>query len=138
MSRGWVSKDDRPAVAHALEIAGFERYVVRGRRVLAVDIAYSIRSEFLDASEAAIRSHRAELDAGAIVTVSLPEGGYDGRVVVTIRPGDRASFGTDWEGSDPTRFPARIKAAATALLNCGCEGQFEVSHQNGSLAIRSV
>jgi len=103
-----------------------------------VDIAYSTRSQFLDACEAAIRGHRADLDAGGTVHVDLGEGGYDGRIVVTIRPDDRASFGTDWTNSDPSRFPARIKAAATALLNCGCEGAFEVSHATGSLAIRSV
>jgi hypothetical protein len=103
-----------------------------------VDIAYSTRSQFLDACESAIRQHRAELDTGGTVSVGLGEGGYNGRVIVTIRLGDRAAFGTDWERSDPTRFPARIKAAATALLNCGCKGRFEVSHADGSLAIRLV
>ena len=103
-----------------------------------MDIAYATRSQFLDACEAAIRGHRAELDTGGVVHVDLKEGGYDGQVVVTIRPSDRAAFGTDWESTDPTRFPARIKAAATALLNCGCEGQFEVSHSDGSLTIRSA
>jgi hypothetical protein len=103
-----------------------------------VDIAYVTRSQFLDACEDAIRQHRADLENGGTVYVDLGEGGYEGRVVVTIRQDDRASFGTDWTNSDPTRFPARIKAAATALLNCGCEGAFEVSHSGGSLAIRPV
>jgi hypothetical protein len=103
-----------------------------------MDIAYATRSQFVDTCEAAIHGHRAELEAGGVVHVDLTEGGYDGRVVVTIHPNDRASFGTDWESTDPTRFPARIKAAATALLNCGCEGRFEISHSDGSLAIRSV
>jgi hypothetical protein len=103
-----------------------------------VDIAYSTRSLFLEACDAAIRGHRADLDSGGTVYVDLGEGGYDGRVVVTIRQNDRASFGTDWTSSDPTRFPVRIKAAATALLNCACEGAFEVSHADGSLAIRGV
>jgi hypothetical protein len=103
-----------------------------------VDIAYSTHSRFLDDCEAAIGGHRADLEAGGTVYVNLGEGGYDGRVVVTIRRNDRASFGTDWTSSDTTRFPVRIKAAATALLNCGCEGAFEVSHADGSLAIRSV
>jgi hypothetical protein len=108
------------------------------RRTFGVDIAYLTRSQFLEACEAAIRGHRAELEAGGTIHVDLGEGGYDGRVVVTIRPNDRSSFGTDWTSSDPTRFPVRIKAAATALLNCGCEGGFEVSHMDGSLAIRGV
>lgn len=39
---------------------------------------------------------------------------------------------------DATRFPARIKAAATALLNCGYEGRFDISHSDGLLTIRAV
>jgi hypothetical protein len=103
-----------------------------------VEIASSTRSQFLEACEAAIREHRAELDGGGTVCVDLGEGGYDGRVIVTIRPNDREWFGTDWTSSDPTRFPVQIKAAATALLNCGLEGEFEVSHSDSSLTIRSV
>lgn len=103
-----------------------------------MDIEYATRSRFLDACESAIRSNRADLDGGGTVDIDLGEGGYDGRVAVTIRQGDRVSFGTDWTSTDPTRFPARIKAAATALLNCGCEGTFEVAHADGSLAVRAV
>ena len=103
-----------------------------------MDIAYSTRSQFLEACEAAIRGHRAELDAGSEVSVTLSDGGYEGRIVVTIRPNDHSFFGTDWTNTDPSRFPVRIKAAATALLNCGCAGPFEVSHTDGSLTIRSV
>src|SRR5262245_10031608 len=103
-----------------------------------MDIAYSTRSQFLDACEAAIRECRANLQSDGTVQVDLGEGGYNGRVVITIRQNDRAGFGTDWAHSDPTRFPVRIKAAATALLNCGCEGTFEVSHADGSLSIRAV
>ena len=103
-----------------------------------MDIPYSTRSQFLDACEAAIRGHRADLENGATVSVNLDEGGYEGRVIVTIRQDDRASFGADWTSSDPSRFPVRIKAAATALVNCGCEGAFEVAHADGSLTIRAV
>jgi hypothetical protein len=103
-----------------------------------VDIAYPNQSKFLDACEAAIREHQAELQAGDAVHVDLHEGGYDGRIIVTIHGSDRAVFGTDWESADPTRFPARIRAAAAALLNCHCEGQFEVSHSDGLLIIRAV
>lgn len=103
-----------------------------------MDIAYSTRSKFLEACEAAIRAHRADLESGETVYVDLGEGGYDGQVVVSIRQDDRATFGTDWTSTDVTWFPARIKAAATALLNCRCEGAFAVSHADGSLAIRQV
>ena len=103
-----------------------------------MDIAYSSRSQFLDACEAAIREDRGELYAGRIVLVDLGAGGYDGRVTVTIRHTDLTAFGTDCEMADPTRFPVRIRAAATALLNCGCEGHFEISHSDGSLTIRAL
>jgi hypothetical protein len=68
-----------------------------------VDIAYSTRSQFLEACETAIRGRRADLDGGGTVYVDLGEGGYDGRVVITIRQNDRASLGTDWTSSDPRR-----------------------------------
>jgi hypothetical protein len=103
-----------------------------------VDIAYPTRSRFLDACEAAIREHHEELQRGGAVHVDLHEGGYDGRVTLTIHAADSTVFGTDWENADPTRFPARIRAAAAALLNCRCEGRFEVSHSDGFLIIRAV
>ena len=107
-------------------------------RSVTLDIAYANRSEFLEACENGIRAQRAQLDAGGAVDINLKEGGYGGEVVVTIRPNDRTSFGSDWEGADPTRFPARIKAAATALLRCGCDGRFKIWHSNGSLTVRAA
>jgi hypothetical protein len=100
-----------------------------------MDISFATRSRFLDACEDAIRQGRASLVAGGTVTVAFEEGGYAGRVVVTIPAGNPTSFGTDWEGNDETRFPARIKAAATALRDCGCIGRFLVVHADGSLEI---
>lgn len=103
-----------------------------------MDIGYVTRSSFLGACEAAVRARRSDLEHGGTIHVDLGDGGYDGRVVVTINPADQENFAADWTSSDPTRFPARIKAAATALRNCGCVGSFEVSHADGSLAIREV
>lgn len=95
-----------------------------------MDIAYAGRSQFLDACATAIREQRAELDDGRTVTVDLNRGGgYNGRLSVNIHALDRTAFATDWERPDPTRFPARLKAAATALLHCGCTGRFELSHE---------
>ena len=103
-----------------------------------MDIAYPTRFQFIDACEFAIRQHRAELQAGGLVHVGLPEGGYDGRVAVVIDPADRVVFGADWKRADPTRFPSRVRAAAVALLKCRCEGRYEVSHSAGSLTIQAV
>ncbi len=88
--------------------------------------------------EATIRKRQDELLAGATVSIDLQGGGYDGRVIVNIAPNNPVTFNTDWENADPTRFPARIKAAATALLNVGCKGKFEISHSSGSLTIRTL
>ncbi len=102
-----------------------------------MDIAYVTRSAFLVACESAVRGNQARLDAGEIIEIGLDDGGYTGRVVVEI--GDDATmFGSDWENTDPTRFPARIKAAATALFNCGCRRRFLIEHRDGLLTIRGV
>ena len=103
-----------------------------------MDIGYPTRSRFLAVCESAIRDRHADLEAGATVRVDLPEGGYEGRFIVTIDPANRSGFGTDWEGIDATRFPTRIRAAVAALRNCHFEGRFEVSHSGGSLTIRAV
>src|SRR4051812_1538767 len=86
-----------------------------------MEIPFATRSKFLEPCEASIRANRAQLGAGEEIAILLDDGGYPGQVIVTIRLTDRTSFETDWTGSDPTRFPMRIRSAATALLNCGCE-----------------
>lgn len=111
-----------------------------GRDILSwgipLEIRYVGRSKFLNACEAMIRERQADLTAVSAISIRLEEpGGYDGRVIVTIDAMDRDYFRTDWEGNDATRFPARIKAAATALLNCGCPGRYEISHLAGTLTI---
>src|SRR6266550_2667336 len=58
---------------------------------------------------------------------------YPGDVHVTIATG--ADFDTDWEGRDETRFPQRIRAAATALRDTGHHGRFHITHRDGSLTI---
>jgi hypothetical protein len=100
-----------------------------------MDIAFASRSRFLDACEQAIRVGRAVLDAGGTVRVELDEGGYPGTILVTIHSENCRFFESNWEAADVTRFPARIKAAATALYNCSCFGRFQVVHSDGALAI---
>jgi hypothetical protein len=103
-----------------------------------MDIAYPKRSSFLEMFEAEVEERQAELQSGRSLEIQLNGGGYDGSVIALIDPSNREHFCSDWEGADPTRFPARIKAAAAALLNCGCRGKFEISHSSGSLRIRAV
>jgi hypothetical protein len=102
-----------------------------------VDIAYVNKSDFLEPCERAIRQGRVALSAGQPIRINLDaeKPGYAGRVVVEIRISDGRGFGSDFEGTDPTRFPARLRAAATALYNCGCFGQFLVTHRDQVLEI---
>jgi hypothetical protein len=103
-----------------------------------MEITFVDRSRFLAPCEEVIRRDRTVLDASGTIRVSFEDGGYDGRITVTIRAGDSTSFGTDWSSTDETRFPARIRAAATALFNCGCAGQFLIVHADGVLEISRV
>ena len=100
-----------------------------------MEITFVDRSRFLAPCEQAIRRDRTLLDEGGTIRIAFEDGGYTGRITVTIRVGDSASFGTDWASTDVTRFPARIRAAATALLNCGCDGEFAIAHSEGVLEI---
>ncbi len=101
-----------------------------------MDVPYATRSAFLAACEDAVRQGREALEAGQPVEVVFEEGGYPGRVTVEIREHDDVTFGTDWESTDITRFPARIKAAATALKDCRCYGRYLIEHNAGAVTIR--
>jgi hypothetical protein len=98
-------------------------------------IRYSVHSSFLLPCKAAIRNGQQALKNGATVSLDLPPGGYDGDVYVDIRSTDKQSFDTNWQNNDPTRFPVRIKAAATALKELGYVGRFRITHDDGALEI---
>ena len=100
-----------------------------------MNIPYSKRSSFLAPCEEAITRNRGDLESGLPVQVHLGSGGYNGRVLVTISSDDNMMFATNWVSSDPTRFPVRIKSAATALYKCSCFGRFEITHNDGIVRI---
>jgi hypothetical protein len=62
-------------------------------------------------------------------------GGYDGEIQVKIQAPDELEFEAALELRDWTRFPARIRAAATALRDRGLLGRFRIGHQDGQLTI---
>ena len=98
-------------------------------------LAYAERSRFIAPVLAALRDHGA-----GHWTVQLSEAldGYGGCVEVTL-PGDSPrTFGTDWAGADPTRFPARLRAAATALRDAGLSGRFRLTHRAGTLTLEHL
>lgn len=70
------------------------------------------------------------------LTVELRKrGGYKGTVTVVIRKNTEKEFLANREMKDWTRFPARIRAAATALRDAGMIGTYKITHENGSLEI---
>lgn len=96
------------------------------------------RSRFLLPLQAAIRSNHSILEKGGSVYASLPGRGFPGLIQITINQPNKSSFFTNWANSDPTWFPARIKAAATALKSFGYVGCFEISHIEGRVKIRQI
>ena len=62
-------------------------------------------------------------------------GGYNGKREVTIANAREPEFDSDFEANDWTRFPARIRAAATALRDAGFTGTFTIEHEDGDLRI---
>jgi len=73
------------------------------------------------------------------VTVQLQTGGgYSGSIRVEITEASPREFHSDWEGTDPTRFPARIRAAATALRDTKQLGTFLITHKDGEICISAV
>lgn len=91
-------------------------------------ISYPVRSCFIKPCAKAIRQNREALDCGSRIVVRLPRQGYNGKVLAEIEKADDGGFLVDWKGSDSSRFPARIKAAAYALYSEQCFGIFEISH----------
>ncbi|HEV3083980.1 MAG TPA: hypothetical protein VGY66_29630 [Gemmataceae bacterium] len=94
------------------------------------------QSRFVAPCEKAIKSGMRDARLGRLVELAFkaPRDGYTGDVRVTIDGNNRDKFEAEWE-RDESRFPARIKAAATALRNLGCFGRFAVFHSAGSLRI---
>lgn len=83
-----------------------------------------------------IRKCISELEASDIAQIALSTaGGYKGNVTVEIGNIDEVSFEASLELSDWTRFPARIRAAATELRDQGFIGTFKIYHDEGILLI---
>lgn len=117
--------------AHQVSSGGF------GSPLSGARIPFASRSMFFDPIGSAVQAHREDLAAGRAVTVQLSPEGYEGKVTVQINEG-REDFETDWRGSDRSRFPARIKAAATVLQRKGFHGRFRISHAGGELEMRRI
>jgi hypothetical protein len=95
------------------------------------------RSKFMPAITEALKEQKQLLISGRQIVVHFEseKEGYLGIYEIRINP-IACSFTVDFKNVDPTRFPARIKAAARALCQEGYDGTYEISHKAGELKIR--
>ena len=80
-------------------------------------------------------------DSGQIeIELNTEASGYSGKVKVDIQPAidDEFTVVSGWKGKDVSRFPARIKAAATAIKDSGLQGTYSVSHKDGIIKIEKT
>ena len=98
-------------------------------------ITYAARSRFFQPIEDVVIEERDALMMGQPIQVVLEPGGYHGHMQITIDAGDTSGFETTWAHNDPSRFPARIRAAATVLFQRACNGVFFIAHENGVMSI---
>ena len=63
-------------------------------------------------------------------------GGFSGAVKVQIKSSGELEFEANVVLKDWTFFPARIRAASTALRDSGLTGSFDITHADGLLTIK--
>ena len=97
-------------------------------------VPFVMRSEFLLPIAEALKTQHAKLKRTIPMHVKLKSGGYNAAVYVQIDLSNRSAFRAEWEG-ELTRFPVRVRAAATALRDAGVAGRFQVIHEDGALVI---
>lgn len=92
----------------------------------------------VEACEAALTKQHAHLAQG--VEVLFSPDSQNGSVVINVESGKPTEFEVIEVNnfSVYTRFPVRLRAAATALRNGACFGTFVLSHNKGRLLIKSV
>ena len=64
--------------------------------------------------------------------------GYQGNLTIEINKGVDFFLAEDFKNKDTSRFPARIKATASALKSLGYIGKFFISHKQGILRIVKI
>ena len=101
------------------------------------ELRFPEHSSFSQAFDKAIAEHSEQLLSGRVVTINLPSGGYTRRAIATIEAHNPASFWID-KRCDPTRFSARIRAAAKSLHEQRYFGLFELAHEDGVATIRRL
>ena len=104
-----------------------------------MQITYNVRrSSFHQPCAQATEADRAKIASGSyiVIQVNAKADGYPGQFNVTIDPHDWRHVEAEPDISEPTRFGARIKAAATVLRDCGFSGDFDIWHEAGTIRLR--
>ena len=99
-------------------------------------IPFVTRSGFLSDCSAGIAAQRDDLLSGLTVTIHLKKGGYSREFDISLSADDQIAFDANYQSNDPTWFPVRIRAAATALRDATLYGQFHIAHKDGEVHIR--
>lgn len=93
------------------------------------------RSGFLHQARSLLSKR--SLEAAVTFVLDASKAGYRGSIVVQLAEND-GHFSSDFVGDDVTRFPARIRAVATALHRLGHRGWFRISHDDGTITIEPL
>ena len=98
------------------------------------------RSGLLTMIRDSIRDRKDSIRSGEQVEVVLKSAhdGYRGEHIVEISDGQDKHFKVEAAFRDPSRFPARISAAASALRKLDLTGRFRIKHEKNSLWIQSL
>jgi len=80
-----------------------------------------------------------KLLSGDTVDIDLGKrDGYPGDIKVKIKESDETEFWSDYDSTDLTRFPARIKGCATALKDLDMYGKYRIQHEDGLLQVTKI
>jgi hypothetical protein len=98
------------------------------------------RGEIYTQCQAQVTEAEEDLANGKEITITInrQDAGYTGEIIVAICEGNDTHFDTNWSCQDVTRFPARIRNAATVLHDEGLYDMFRISHCNSTIRIRKL
>ncbi len=141
LRRYWLDERFRDLVADRVEF-GLARYFYRkeegstvgpSMRGVAVQIPYATRRDqgYTGQVREVIAANRAA-DKWECV---FEGAGYTGKMDIEVQKDEHFVVWTSVRYDDPTRFPSRIKAAATALFEEGLRGEFQVHAEKDTLSI---
>ena len=100
----------------------------------AVEVAYNARRD--NGFTEMVRNAIADNPEGFEWECNLGTKGYSSKMDIEVHKDEHFVAWTQVRYDDITRFPARIKAAATALFEEGLHGEFQIESQNTSLKIK--